>query len=203
MSHLIIEGWLLGLSTGPYCLGACVPFMIPYLFAEGRQGWRGNAAILGEFLLGRLLAYVLFGALAGWVSGLLRPHVSQLLAQAALGVTALLMILYAVLKNLPHWPVCSWVVRRLPMVRMPLVLGFLIGINVCPPFLVALARLVQEGSMASGIVFFLGFFAGTSLYAIPLLTVSPLTRLARFQRIGSLSAVLVGAWFLFSAFLGR
>lgn len=202
MGRVIIEGWLLGLSTGPYCLGACMPFMIPYLFAEGRPTWSANARIVGEFLLGRFLAYLLFGAAVGWIGGWLAPHLTQRVASLALGATAALMLLYALVNSLPHWTLCAWTLRRLPMVRMPVLLGFLIGINVCPPFLVAVARLLQVGGVTSGMVFFLGFFAGTSLYALPLLGVSPLTRVPRFQRIGTLSALLVGSWFLLSALLG-
>lgn len=202
MIRMIIEGWLLGLSTGPYCLGACMPFMIPYLFAEGRPTWSANLRVIGEFLLGRFLAYLVFGAAVGWVGELLKPHLTQQFASLALGATAALMLLYAVAKSLPRWKGCAWVVRQLPTIRMPLVLGFLIGINVCPPFLVAVARLLQVGGLSSGVVFFLGFFAGTSLYTLPLLGVSPLTRQVRFQRIGTLSALLVGSWFLISALLG-
>lgn len=203
MTRLIVEGWLLGISTGPYCLGACAPFMVPYLFASGGRGWRDNLSILGKFLLGRFLAYLLFGAVVGWIGGMVRPHLTQQLSQLALGITAALMIVYAAANSAPHWGPCAWIARRLPAVRMPVVLGLLIGINVCPPFLVAVARLMQVGGAVSGAVFFLGFFAGTSLYTLPLLSVSPLTRQARFQRIGLLSAILVGGWFLLTAFLGR
>jgi sulfite exporter TauE/SafE len=202
MIRVVIEGWLLGLSTGPYCLGACMPFMIPYLFAEGKPTLRANLRIIGEFLLGRFLAYLLFGALVGWIGEFLKPHLSQRVASAALGITAAFMLLYALIKSLPRWKVCGWFVRRLPMGRMPLLLGLLIGINVCPPFLVAAARLLQVGGPSSGAVFFLGFFAGTSLYTLPLLSLSPLTRTVRFQRIGTLSAILVGSWFLITSFLG-
>ncbi|MBI3088462.1 MAG: sulfite exporter TauE/SafE family protein [Candidatus Omnitrophica bacterium] len=202
MVRLIAEGWLLGLSTGPYCLGACMPFMIPYLFAEGRPTWSANARVIGEFLLGRFLAYLLFGAGVGWIGGWLKPHLTQQAASLALGATAALMLLYALVKSLPHWTLCAWALRRLPMVRMPVALGFLIGINICPPFLVAVARLLQVGGLTSGAVFFLGFFAGTSLYTLPLLGVSPLTRVPRFQRIGTLSAVLVGGYYLAVALRG-
>lgn len=202
MIRMIAEGWLLGLSTGPYCLGACMPFMIPYLFAEGQSTWGGNLKIIGEFLLGRFLAYLLFGALVGWIGELLQPYLSQRIASAALGATAALMLLYALVKSLPQWTVCAWMSRRLRGISMPVVLGFLIGINVCPPFLIAVARLLQVGGLASGVIFFLGFFAGTSLYTLPLLGVSPLTQQVRFQHIGTLSAILVGSWYLIMAFFG-
>ena len=200
---MILEGWLLGLSTGPYCLGACAPFLVPFLLAEGGSTWRRNVALVSEFLLGRLVAYLAFGAVIGWLGEALKPHLNQRLASTALVVTSAVMILYAVVKGLPRWKLCALSAQRLPMRRLPFVLGLLIGINVCPPFLVAMARIIQLGGALSGAVFFLGFFAGTALWTIPLLSVSPFTRSLRAQRIGALAAVLVGAWFLLTASLAR
>lgn len=199
MIQLVLEGWLLGLSTGPYCLGACAPFVVPYLFAEGRSDWRKNAKVIGEFLLGRLLAYLLFGAIVGWIGGLLRPHLTQQIASASLGLTSLLLLVYAVTQQMPQWKICAWILHSLPRIRIPLLLGFLIGINVCPPFFVAVARLLQVGQITGGVIFFFGFFAGTTLYMLPLLGLTPLTSKVRFQRIGALSAILVAGWFLITA----
>ena len=203
MIRILLEGWLLGLSTGPYCLGACAPFLVPFLLAEGAGTLRRNVALVSEFLLGRLVAYLAFGAAVGWGGETLKPHLSQHLASAALVVTSAVMILYAVVKGLPQWKLCALTARRLPMRRVPFLLGVLIGINVCPPFLVAMARIIQLGGAATGAVFFLWFFAGTTLLTVPLLVVSPFTRSQRAQRIGTLAAILIGAWFLLTAWLGR
>jgi len=202
MGQLIIEGWALGLATGPYCLGACAPFLVPYLFAEGRATWRGNLRIVGEFMAGRFVAYALFGALVGWVGAWLRPHVSVWMTSIALGVTAAVMLLYAINQSLPRWQLCAPFIAPTWGRRVPFVLGFLIGINVCPPFLVAVARLMQLGRVAGGVIFFLSFFLGTSLYLLPILGVSPLTKIERLRFVGSLSALLAGSWFLLRAFLG-
>ncbi len=199
MGQLIAEGWLLGLATGPYCLGACAPFLIPYMFAEGRSTWRDNLRILIEFMAGRFVAYALFGALVGWVGALLRPHVTVWMTGIALGVTATLMIVYALNRSLPQWKICGPFVSRRWARRVPFLLGFLIGINVCPPFLVAIARLMQVGHVGSGVVFFLSFFVGSSLYILPLMGLSPLTKIERLQFVGMFSAILASCWFLFHA----
>lgn len=197
-----MEGWLLGLSTGPYCLGACAPFLIPYMFAEGRSTWQGNLRILGEFMAGRFVAYAIFGALVGWVGALLRPHISVRMTSIALGVTAMVMLIYALNQSLPQWKICGPFINRKWARRVPFALGFLIGINVCPPFLVAMARLVQVGRVGSGLIFFLSFFVGTSLYILPLLGMSPLTKIERFRFVGMFSAILSSAWFLYHAITG-
>lgn len=202
MIKVIVEGWLLGLATGPYCLGACAPFMVPYVLAEGSGSWRRNVRIVGQFLVGRLTAYLLFGAVAGWAAGLLRPQVAQPVSRVALGLTSVLMVIYAVDKRAPRWQLCG---RWLPVRggrRLPWLLGFLVGINVCPPFLAGIARLLQLGAVDQGLLFFFAFFGGTSVYVLPLLALSPLTGLARLQRVGTLSAILIGTWLFVAAWLG-
>lgn len=202
MAQVIVEGWLLGLSTGPYCLGACAPFLVPYLFAEGQGGWRANARLLGQFLLGRLIAYLLFGAVVGWLGQTLQPYLTQRLASIALALTAALMLVYALSRQLPRWRVCLGVQGGLKRLRMPFVLGLLIGINVCPPFVAGVMRLWQLGAWSYSVVFFLSFFAGTSLYLLPLLGISPFASVVRFQSIGTLSAILISLWFLVAALAG-
>lgn len=202
MGQLIAEGWLLGLATGPYCLGACAPFLVPYLFAEGQATLRGNLRILGEFMAGRFVAYALFGALVGWVGVLLRPHVTAWMTAITVGVTAAVMLVYAINHSLPRWRICGPFLAPTWARRVPFVLGFLIGINVCPPFLVAIARLIQVGQVGSGVIFFLSFFLGTSLYILPILGLSPLTKSERLQFVGVLSAMLASSWFLLRAIIG-
>lgn len=192
----------MGLSTGPYCLGACAPFLVPYMFAEGQTSWRGNLRIIVEFMAGRFVAYALFGALVGWVGALLHPHVTAWMTAIALGVTAAVMLVYAINQSLPRWRICGPFIVPKWGRRAPFLLGFLIGINVCPPFLVAVARLMQLGRVAGGVIFFLSFFLGTSLYLLPILGLSPLTKIERLQFVGSLSALLAGGWFLLRAFIG-
>ncbi|MFH1847713.1 MAG: sulfite exporter TauE/SafE family protein, partial [Candidatus Omnitrophota bacterium] len=143
MFRVITEGFGLGLSTGAYCLGSCLPFFAPYLVSEGRPGIRDNIYSELMFLSGRLCAYVLFSVVASALGILFEPKVPPSLASAALLFTSLAMILYALVKNFPAFRICGWAERRLPARRFPFVLGFLVGINICPPFLVGLARLLE------------------------------------------------------------
>lgn len=199
MVSALLEGWLLGLSTAPYCAGACAPFLVPYLISSGGASWRATGRIVGEFLTGRLLAYLAVGAAVGWAGEALRPHLNPQLFASALALSAALMILHAVVRIAPRWRVCAWAERRFPLARVPLALGVLIGLNLCPPFLVAMTRLLQRGGVATGLVFFLGFFAGTALLTLPLISLSPLARNPRLARIGTYAGAFVGLWFLLSA----
>ena len=82
---------------------------------------------------------------------------------------------------------------------MPFALGFLTGINVCPPFLTGLVVVLDLGSALSGAVFFAAFFAATSLYLLPALGVWPWLSSARAQGVGRLALFLAGLWYLFQA----
>ena len=63
---MILKALALGLSSGIFCLGYCYPILGPIMFSsEERRGWSRAAQSLGLFLAGRLIAYLIFGLLAG------------------------------------------------------------------------------------------------------------------------------------------
>lgn len=62
-----MDGFLLGLANGITCVASCAPVMIPLFLGEGRRV-KQNGWLLAQFLLGRLLGYLLFGGLA-WLMG--------------------------------------------------------------------------------------------------------------------------------------
>lgn len=193
MTALLAEGFGLGLSTGLYCLGACAPLLVPYLLAEG-AGWRAHLWALAQFLAGRLIAYVLFAAAVGALSARLDP-VPPKVVGAALLASGLLLLVYGAVRNAPAIPACVALGRGLGRARVPFWLGFLVGLNVCPPFVAGLARLVALGEAFSGVLYFVAFFAGTTLYMAPLLPLAPLGRLERLRTVASLASLLSGLWF--------
>lgn len=196
-SQIITEGFILGLSTGIYCLSACGPFFVPYLLAEGKGKIKTNLGFILEFMFGRLIAYLLFALVVGFLGTHYRTVIPPKLFSLALIFSSLLLIAYALTKNLPRWRFCGWLTSHFPVTRMPFSLGFLIGFNVCPPFLVGLTRLLELNNIMGGLLFFLSFFLGTSLYMLPLILLGPLaTWIERLRSIASLTALLSGIWFL-------
>ena len=195
----MVEGFALGLATGPYCLAACAPFLVPYLCAEGHPGLAANLAVLARFLAGRLAAYILFGAAAGAAGRAVGPVLPGWLPGLALGLTALLMLAYALAKNFPKLSLCLAVSRWATPERVPFTLGFLTGINVCPPFVTGLLRALSLGSALGGGAFFASFFVSTSLYLLPVLGVWPWLSSERAQDIGRMALLLAGIWYLAQA----
>ena len=66
----ILEGFVLGLSNTFACIGVCAPIFILFVISQEGRPW----VPVVKFLIGRYIAYVLTGLLAGF-SGLLMSHV--------------------------------------------------------------------------------------------------------------------------------
>jgi sulfite exporter TauE/SafE len=193
MISVLLQGLLLGLSTGPLCLATCGPVFAPLLMAEERQ-WGGIARVIGELALGRLLAYLAFGAGVGYLGVELQGPLLDKIVAGAMVVLALCMFLYVVGQGWPHLPLCRVVNAR--FVRFPILLGLLTGINVCPPFLLAISSALGLGSLGLGIALFGGFFLGTSVYLLALVPLGYLGRWPNLRLVALMTAVLVGVVFL-------
>jgi sulfite exporter TauE/SafE len=202
MAGFLVEGFILGLSTGPYCLVACAPLFVPYLLAESQPRWSLNLRILGQFLAGRLLAYLALGAAAGALGVYVSRDVPQWVGPSVWLVSGIVMLVYAASRNPFHAGLCAWVGRHFPMSQVPLAFGALASVNVCPPFIAGLTKVVDMGSMSGGILYFLAFFVGTSVYVLPLMLLTPAVRAQRLRDIGWLVSFLVGVWLVFSGLLG-
>ncbi len=192
----LTQGFWLGLSTGPYCFAACAPCLLPYLSAEGRSDLGANLRLLARFLAGRLLAYFLFGAAAGAVGAALGPALPAWLPAAALGLTAALMLACAAAQSFPRLSWCLVAGRWLSSRRVPFWLGFLTGINICPPFLTGMVVVLELGSVWGGAAFFTAFFAATSLFLLPVLGVCPWLSSAWVRVAGRIAMAVAGLWYL-------
>lgn len=191
---MIWQGFLLGLSTGVFCLGYCAPVFVPYVLAEARPRLGVNLGLVGQFLLGRLAAYTLFGLAAGYLGVWVGGSLPRWMITLSLVVLSLLLILYALAQNLPRPGLCRFV--RGHSSRMPTVLGFLTGINPCPPFLLATASVFEGADPLGGVLLFVAFFVGTSLYMLPLAFVGLLSRYEQIREVARLTAIIVGVVFL-------
>lgn len=180
------EAFLLGLASGPACIAACGPVLVPSLLA-GQAGMRSNLRFLTVFLGARLAGYLLFAALA-WELGVLaalltRPHLP--ITGLVYVVLAAALVWYAFAARHSCAPACTGsrlvtiagqgaasgvpTNRQMNLQRAigPASLGFLTGLNLCPPFVVAGVRAASLGSVAEALLFFSFFFAGTSLWFVP------------------------------------
>jgi len=192
MKDILIQPFLLGLSVGIFCFTYCVPFIAPYVVAEDRK-IRKNLGVILKFIFGRFGGYVIFGAIFGYLGEKISNSTVNLILIISLMALSLLLIIYALGFLKPKWGFCSGKFFRK---KSPLLMGFLMGINICPPFLMSLAYVFTLHSAIKGIIYFIMFFMGTSLYILPLFFLGFLGKMREFRLIARISALIVGIVFL-------
>ncbi|MFB3814778.1 MAG: sulfite exporter TauE/SafE family protein [Terriglobales bacterium] len=198
----VFAGFLLGLSTGPLCLGTCLPVVFPFAVGEisgdtARKRW----GFLGEFLAGRLLAYLFTGLVVGALSHRFAYAGSRMGVYAWL-VLSLVLLVYGVAGRPQHAGICPWVSRLVRRRAFAFLLGMLTGLSVCPPFLLALGYVLERSSNALfGLLFFLAFFCATTMFILPLGVLGHVPRQAWMEQIGRWAAILAGGYFLCDALL--
>ncbi len=197
------EALALGLASGPACIAACGPVLVPTLLTE-RAGFRPHARYLSVFLAARLVGYMLFAVVA-WELGELvsLPPAPRLMM---MGVVYLLLagvlLWYAVSARRSCAPSCanSKLVQigdsRNRGVAGAASVGFLTGLNLCPPFLVAGIRAAQLGSMAAALLFFIFFFLGTSVWFIPFISLGCIVRNQAVITVARMAMALIALYYL-------
>ncbi len=203
-----VHGFLLGLANGTTCLAFCAPVLVPFLMHEG-GGVRRNLGVLLIFLAGRLGGYTLFGLLA-WAMGSLLSQATassgyqRLLIGAAYAGLALLL-LWSVLRRHPPAPgACALEGARATLSRwprlsgalLPIGMGFLAGLKVCPPLLLAFADAANSGTLPGSLLLFLTFFVGTSVFFVPLSLLGAFRRVSDLRIVGQFAAVIVSLYYL-------
>ena len=202
------EAFILGFGSGPVCLASCGPVLWPWLAAEGRD-WRGNAGLLARFLSGRLFGYLAF-AVAAWAVGLAVPGDARLRV-LVYGVANLALAAFLVLAVL--WPrrACrisdapAGILHQIAPARdaqrfhapAAVTLGFLTGLNLCPPFVAAGVRAAETHSLIAALLFFTLFFIGTAVWFAPSLAVSRLRGYSAVPLVARITLAILALYYLY------
>ena len=193
ITEAVLEGVLLGLSTGFFCIISCAPALVPFLIGEDRH-LRGAAGALAGISVGRLAAYLLVGAIVGAAALALQgPLLTTVSAIAMIGI-AVVLIAFSLRGR--RSPSCLCALKKLPAAGMPVTVGFLTGISPCPPFLLAISRAAALGSVVSGMALFAGFFLGTTAYLLLFFPLGCAGRWEEVRTVGRIAAVLAGIFYL-------
>ena len=204
----VVEALALGFGSGPICVAYCGPVLLPWLGAEPRDlGTTGR--LLAIFLGGRLAGYMAF-AVVVWAAGLAIPldlrTRALVFGLANFGLAALLGFSAwfprrRCAKAPDERPTRLYQIGAADRFRPPaaLTLGFLTGLNLCPPFVAAGVRAAATHSLPGALAFFALFFAGTSVWFLPSLAVSPLRR---FSALPVVARMTMAALSIYYAYLG-
>jgi len=202
----LAEALALGFGSGPVCLASCGPVLLPWLGAEPRD-LRTTSRWLGIFLGGRLGGYLSF-AVAAWAAGWAIPLNARTLVfgLANFGLAALLGISACFpsrpcLREREVSQARLYQIGRVERFRPPTAatLGFLTGLNLCPPFVTAGVRAAATHSLTGALVFFALFFVGTSVWFVPALAVS---RLRRSSLVPTVARITMAVLAIYYAYLG-
>jgi len=199
MLKTLAEGFMLGLATGSVCLVTCTPIYLPYLLSEERKLIK-SIGVVAEISAGRFFSYIAFGAIAGYIGA----NISNINRTLFTSIAYILLSIYLVLSAVrarQHDKKCH-VSKFARITKSAFILGILTGINFCPAFLIALSKAVNLGGVVSGMMLFLGFFAGTTLYLIPIAFLGQLSRIQIMKKIGQVASLVIAAWFIFSGIRG-
>jgi cytochrome c biogenesis protein CcdA len=193
----MLDSFILGLSSGSTCLLTCGMVIFPYLMA-GSAGTRKIITDLSFFLLTRLLVYFLLATLAWYfgrtflTSAIFRNYVSGILYI----LFAIMLVWYSVSRN--RKPDCpAKIVNTVNNKRLvPVLLGVVNSLGFCPALLLILTKSATQGTIAQSYLAFLGFFAGSTLYFLPLPFAGRLRKKKVFETIGILATGLAGIIFM-------
>jgi Na+-translocating ferredoxin:NAD+ oxidoreductase RnfG subunit/ferredoxin/sulfite exporter TauE/SafE len=192
MFAMLSRAFLLGLATAPFCAAACAPVFLPVVLSREKARFGAQAAALGEFLLGRLVAYAAVGLVVGWIGGAASAKMPPWAMPAATALLGAALLLYAVSETTHESAFCRAVKRWGRGGTFPLLLGFLTGANICPPFVMAMTDTLRAGGALNGLAYFIAFFAATSLVSLPLLALALGSFLPAVQSLGRVACGVVG-----------
>lgn len=168
----LVAIWLLGASLGlTACTATCLPFIGTWVLARGgshRQVMKDT----GLFIVGRIAAYGMLGAVAGsagmWLSRAMHSGLGNLL----IGLSSIAAGYLLLRVNKQHAP-CS--AMRGAKETPPLILGFSLSLTPCAPLASLLAVCAAAGSVSAGLSNGVAFGVGAAI--TPLLILLPLINL--------------------------
>ncbi|MFP4459642.1 MAG: sulfite exporter TauE/SafE family protein [Candidatus Zixiibacteriota bacterium] len=198
MFDLLFKGFFLGLSIGSTCLITCGPVFLPYVLRDKRNLRKGFLQAF-YFLSGRLGGYLLFGILAGILGSVITEEYRTLIASISYILLGSFLIYNSIRPPLKQ--VCSAKGIRKAF-QNPAILGLLTGINLCPPFALALSTAFESGGPFGGMMLFGGFFFGSALWFIPLAIFSGFSIYKPVRIISRIVGVLVALYFIYQGFVG-
>ncbi|HKK41930.1 MAG TPA: sulfite exporter TauE/SafE family protein [Bacteroidales bacterium] len=191
------EAFILGLSTGSACLVTCGMVMLPYFVADS-AGIRKAGSGLLLFLATRLFAYLLLSTVA-WFFGrafFVTSFMSRIIPGALYMIFAVMLVVYSIDRgrktSCPAGLSAAIKKKRL----VPLMLGLVNSIGFCPALFILVTRSATQGTLAGNYLAFTAFFAGSSIWFLPLPLAGKLKGKEVIRTVGILATGLAGVIFM-------
>ena len=198
----MLKGFILGLSSGGYCLASCIPVFVPYILSEGKKT-KWNFICLSKFMLGRLLGYMLFAILA-WITGnfiIKQSGYKEIIFAMSYIFLSFTLILYTFANshrvcNIKYFNKFFNHTKKEKSFITILLLGLFTGVNVCPPFMLAFSDAAFFTNILSSVLYFIAFFIGTTIYFIPIPFIGALKG-KQIKFIGQMCSLIIGVFYMY------
>ena len=149
ITHIQVFGIGFSFGIAGPCFLFCTPILITYILGR-KERTREVLADISVFLLGRLCAYILLGALAGLSGAIFRRATESALGHLLGpfgGVVSIVLGVFVLLNRDPGPCGCKSPAARIYGFGSLFTLGFIIGVSPCAPLV---ALLVEIALMARG-----------------------------------------------------
>lgn len=206
----MIKGFLLGLSTSVYCLSACLPVVVPLMMKRG-EGIKSGAFFISLFLLGRFIAYLavscIVAAAGKYTNEVFTANHSLVRGSVYIAIALILGggFIMEQIRGKKGRCGCGVLHRagtvKIASIFSPILIGFLLGMNLCPPFIALILEGITQNGTWNTLLLFIGFFIGTTLAFIPLPFISLLNSIRHVKQIAVFVPLILSIFYLFSGFL--
>ena len=191
------ESFILGLSSGSACVVTCGLVMFPYLMS-GAAGIRKITADLSLFLLTRLMVYLLLATLTFYFGQALFSSkvVRNILPGILYILFAVILVWYSIGRNREKNCPARFVTTVNNQKVVPVLLGVINSIGFCPALFLILTKGALQDTILRSYLDFIAFFAGSSLWFLPIPFAGKIRKKEVLETIGILATGLAGVIFM-------
>ncbi|MCS7254274.1 MAG: sulfite exporter TauE/SafE family protein [Armatimonadota bacterium] len=199
---MMLQGFVLGISTGVYCVCGCIPALLPFIVAEGKS-MKHSFNMVMQYLAGRLVAYTLLGTLTLILGRQIASHsVGRVIVAIALVTLAAILMAHGLRVNFPQLCICNLKLHTRILgvlskasLSIPFLAGFAIGTNACPPILLALTYALTTEHILTSVAFLTLFFVGTAFFALPISLAWLAGKVPSLRGVAEAALLLSAIWF--------
>lgn len=161
--------------------------------ASEQREQKRNFRLILYFMLGRLLGYLIFGLTFSYLGEKLQFPFLNIITNLSLILISVILILYLV--GLIKQGEENCLMKQFQN-KNAFTMGFLMGINICPPFLMSLTYVFSLHSTVAGLLYFLIFFIASSVYFLPMFFIGLLAKMKEFRAVARLSGIMCSGIFI-------